>query len=70
MDDDDKPAPRPLLREWQGWVACVLGSVMPTAMLTSVIQMIDGKIEPWFGPGLFIALFTLAVLAMRPWTLR
>lgn len=70
MDDED-PERKPIeFREWEGWAACLLGAVMPTAVLTSLIHMIEGQTAPWFAPGLFIGLFTLMVLVMRPWTLR
>ncbi|AZS21710.1 MULTISPECIES: hypothetical protein [unclassified Caulobacter] len=70
MDDDDEPRQRPRFYEWEGWAVCLVGAVMPTVVLTSLVQMIEGKTEPWFLPGLFIGLFTLAVLAIRPWTMR
>ena len=52
------------------WIGCALAAVMPTAILTSLVQRIEGRTEPWFVPGLFIGVFTLMVLAARPWTMR
>lgn len=70
MDEDDDKAERRAWSEWEGWAACVLAAVMPTAILASLVQRIEGKTEPWFVPGLFIGLFSLMVLALRPWSLR
>ena len=69
MDENDN-AERRAWGEWEGWAACVLAAVMPTAILASLVQRIEGKAEPWFVPGLFIGLFSLMVLALRPWSLR
>lgn len=70
MDEDNDKAERRAWGEWEGWVACVLAAVIPTAILASLVQRIEGKTEPWFVPGLFIGLFSLMVLALRPWSLR
>jgi hypothetical protein len=70
MDEHDKDMKRPVWREWQGWLGCVLASVMPTAVLASIVQMIEGQTAPIFVPALFIGLFTLMVLTIRPWTMR
>jgi len=70
MEDEDPEPKRMTFGEWRGWAACLLGAVMPTAAVTCLAQMIEGATAPWFGPGLFIGLFTLMVLTLRPWTLR
>lgn len=70
MDEDDETTDRSAWRAWKGWVACLLGSVTPTAMLTAVVEMIDGKTAPVFAPALFVGIFMIAVLLMRPWTFR
>ena len=70
MDEDEPEDGRPVWREWQGWIGCALAAVMPTAILTRLVQRIEGRTEPWFVPGLFIGVFTLMVLAARPWTMR
>ncbi|MCY1646647.1 hypothetical protein OVA11_06030 [Caulobacter sp. SL161] len=41
-----------------------------TAVLTSVVQAFEGKASPVFIPALFISLFTLMVLIVRPWTIQ
>lgn len=70
MNDPDEHEPRPAWREWRGWAGCLLAAVLPTAVLASLVQRIEGQTNPVFVPALFIGLFTLMVLAVRPWTLR
>lgn len=69
-DDDEDGAGHPRLREWHLWPACVLGSVTPTAVLTTVAQWVEGQSAPAFVPALYIGVFTIAVLIVRPWTVR
>lgn len=70
MDDHEDDEPSLVWREWRGWAACLLAAVAPTAVLASIVQKIEGQTAPAFVPALFIGLFTLMVLAVRPWTLR
>ena len=70
MERDDKDRKALVRREWGSWVGCLLAVVMPTAVLASLVQMIEPNTAPWFVPGLYIGLFTLMVLAVRPWTMR
>ncbi|WP_297515886.1 hypothetical protein [uncultured Caulobacter sp.] len=68
-DEEDTPAPR----RWSepiGWVGCLLAAVMPTAVLSTVVQAFERSMCPAFTPLLFIGLFTMLVLIVRPWTMR
>jgi hypothetical protein len=68
-DDEDAPTPR----RWGepiGWVGCLLAAVMPTAVLGTVVQAFDRSAFPAFTPLLFIGLFTMLVLIVRPWMMR
>jgi len=68
-DDEDAPTPR----RWGepiGWVGCLLAAVMPTAVLSTVVQALERSAFPAFTPLLFIGLFTMLVLIVRPWTMR
>ncbi|PVM83401.1 hypothetical protein [Caulobacter endophyticus] len=62
--DDDEPQ---ALQEWQAWVVCLLGAVMPTSVLATIVDWIEGQTAPAFVPALYIGVFTIAVLLMRPW---
>lgn len=68
-DEDGQDDERPLLGEWRGWAACLAGAVMPTLLLASIAAAFE-KTSPAFIPALFIGLFTLAVIVIRPWTIR
>ena len=68
--EDDKGQRVPVWREGLVWAGCIAAAVMPTAILLAVVQAFEGQSEPWFAPGLFIGVFTLMVLAVRPWTWR
>jgi hypothetical protein len=68
-DDEDTPA----RRRWGepiGWAGCLLAAVMPTAVLSTVVQALERSMFPAFTPLLFIGLFTMLVLIVRPWTMR
>lgn len=67
--DDDPPKPRRWV-EPIGWIGCLLGAVMPTAVLSSVVQALERSLFPAFIPLLFVGLFTMLVLIVRPWTLQ
>lgn len=68
--DDEDEAAGPALREWHLWAACLIGSVMPTAVLITIAQWGDGQTAPVFMPALYIGVFTIAVLLLRPWQFR
>lgn len=71
MDDEDEDKrPPPRFREWEGWVVCLLAAGMPTVVLTSIVQALEGKTAPAFVPALYIGIFTVGVLLVRPWTFR
>lgn len=69
-DEDDREREPPRLREWEGWAACLIGAGMPTVVLTSIVPAIEGKTAPAFAPALYIGVFTVGVLLVRPWTFR
>lgn len=52
------------------WLGCLVAAVVPTAMVTALVRVFEPA--PWspFAPLLYVALFTLMVLAVRPWTFR
>lgn len=66
--DPGKPGLR--LAEWQMWAACLMAAAMPTVVVTSIIQVVEGKTAPAFVPALYIGLFTIMVLIVRPWSDR
>lgn len=68
-DDEDTPTPR-RLGESIAWVGCLLAAVMPTAVLSTVVQSLERSVLPAFTPLLFIGLFTMLVVIVRPWTMR
>jgi hypothetical protein len=69
--DKDTGPPKPTRwGESIGWVGCLLGAVMPTAVLSSVVRALEPSLFPAFIPLLFIGLFTMMVLIVRPWALR
>ena len=68
--DQEDETGKPTLREWHLWAACLLGSVMPTAVLTTIVQWVEGQTAPAFVPALYIGVFTIAVLILRPWSVR
>lgn len=68
--DDDEPAAPSRLTEPVAWIGCLLAAVVPTAMLASIAQSLDRSIWPPFVPLLFILIFTLMVVVIRPWTQR
>ncbi|MBO9546990.1 hypothetical protein [Caulobacter sp.] len=68
--DDNEPAgPRPW-REPIAWLGCLLTAVMPTLVLTTIVQHLEAALSPMFAPALFVGLFTVMVLIVRPWTMR
>ncbi len=68
-DDEEPGGPRPW-REPLAWLACLLAAVMPTAVLTTLIQALEASVSPLFVPLLYVGVFTIMVLIARPWTLR
>lgn len=69
--NDDEEAPTP--RSWGepiGWVGYLLAAVMPTAVLSTAVQALERSAFPAFTPLLFIGLFTMLFLIVRPWTMR
>ncbi|WP_454718825.1 hypothetical protein [Caulobacter segnis] len=49
---------------------CLVAAGVPTVVLTTIIQTFEGK-TPWaFVLALYIAIFKVGVLLMRPWTFR
>lgn len=68
-DEEDETAPR----RWSepvAWIGCLLAAVMPTAVLASIAQAGDRTIWPVFTPALYVGVFTVMVLIVRPWTIR
>lgn len=70
MNEDDERVRPSAWRGWEMWIACVLAAIMPTAVLATVVQWVDGKAATLFVPALFLGLVAVMVLAMRPWTFR
>lgn len=72
MDREDGGRPRRagVWREPVAWLACLLAAVMPTAVVSTIVQTLGERPWPVFVPALYIGLFTLMVLVVRPWTLR
>jgi len=68
-DGEEEPGPR-RWREPVAWLGCLLAAVMPTAVLATIAQTWDAAISPLFVPALYIGIFTLMVLIIRPWSLR
>ncbi|NQE65341.1 hypothetical protein [Caulobacter sp. RHG1] len=68
-EEETKAGSRPW-RELVAWLGCLLAVVMPTAALSTLVQAVDRDISPLFGPALFVGLFTVMVLIVRPWTFR
>jgi len=68
-DDEEQAAPR-RLSEPVAWIGCLLAAAMPTAVLASLAQAWDHAIWPVFTPLLYIGMFTVMVLIVRPWSMR
>lgn len=68
-NDEEEEAAPPRWREPIGWIGCLLAAVMPTVVLASLA---GGGRDGWpgFVPALYIGLFTVMVLVVRPWTMR
>lgn len=60
-----KPFPEPL-----AWIGCLLAAIMPTAVLSTIALRIDRSVWPPFGMLLYVGVFTVMVLIVRPWTMR
>jgi hypothetical protein len=68
-DEEERAGSRPW-HEPVAWLGCGLAVIMPTAVVASLVEAGDGGLSPLFIPALFIGLFTLMVLIVRPWTFR
>ena len=53
-----------------GWLVCLAGAVLPTALLAQIAERFDKHLFAGFTPALYLGLFTVLVLVVRPWTLR
>lgn len=67
---DGKPATQGRMIEAFAWAGCLLAAVMPTAVLASIAQSLDRAKWALFAPLLYILVFTLMVIVIRPWTHR
>jgi hypothetical protein len=68
--DEDEETPPACLPEPVVWFGCLIGAVMPTVVIASIAQAVDRTAWPAFVPLLYIGVFTVAVLLVRPWTFR
>lgn len=69
-DDDEEHASSHRFPEPLAWIGCLLAAVMPTAVLASIAQSLDRAVWPAFIPLLYVGVFTVFVLLVRPWALR
>lgn len=67
-DDDDGRRQRAV--EPLAWIGCLVVAIAPTAMVASCAQSLDRTDWSLFAPLLYLGVFTLMVLAVRPWTFR
>gem|GEM_PF-2413248 len=72
MQPHDEPEPRAKARwgEPIAWLGCLMAAVLPTAVLTSFVQAVDRAVWPGFTPLIYVGVFTVMVLLIRPWSLR
>ena len=52
------------------WLACLSVAIMPTGLVLMVWRTWIGAVTPLAGLVTYLVLFTLMVLAMKPWTVR
>lgn len=67
--DEDESRASAGLGAW-AWAACLVAPAMPAMVLVGLAQWLDGQIWPLFPLVLYIGLFTVMVLLIRPWTVR
>lgn len=70
--DDEEEARR--LPAWSGeavlWLGCLSVAVMPTGLMLMAWRTWIGAVTPLAGLVTYVVLFTLMVVAMKPWTVR
>lgn len=67
--DGDEPRHSKGVEPW-AWAACLLAPIMPARILIGLAGAVDGRLWPFFPLALYIGLFTLMVVIIRPRSLR
>ena len=52
------------------WLGCLLAAVMPTALGLMAWRVFVGAVTPLAAWTTYVGVFTLMVLAIKPWTIR
>ena len=52
------------------WLGCLSVAVMPTGLMLMAWRTWVGAVTPLAGLVTYVVLFTLMVVAMKPWTVR
>lgn len=69
-NDELEPGGKGRWGEPIAWIGCLMAAVLPTAVLTSLVQAVDRAVWRGFAPLIYVGMFTLMVLLIRPWSLR